>query len=149
MVVNERATKIEAAAERVWELLATHEGQRAASRGFVAEMTFEGEGTGMVRTMRTEGHLGDTYVIERCDRFDPDNMEMTYRIIDTGGMVPFADYVGSAKVIRAGSGACILMLRSTFIPVDMTEDEAKRISETNFRLFIDNIRTVATEAGSG
>lgn len=143
MVVNEAATKIRAPAERVWALLATHEGQRLASKGFVAAMEFEGEGLGMVRTMRTEGHLGETYVVERCDHFDPREMEMMYRITDTGGTVPFADYQGRAKVIRAGPDSCVLMLRSTFIPVDMEEAEAKAISETNFRLFLDNVRKVA------
>ncbi|MFN3945787.1 MAG: SRPBCC family protein [Allosphingosinicella sp.] len=149
MVVNERATKIEADPKRVWELLATHEGQRAASRGFVSSMDFEGEGLGMVRTMRTEGHLGETRVVERCETFDADAMELSYRIIDTGGSVPFADYVGVAKVIPAGAGACILMLRSTFVPVDMSEDDAKLISETNFRLFLDNVRTAATGGMNG
>jgi len=143
MVVNEQATRILAPAETVWALIATHEGQRLASRGFVADMQFEGDGLGMIRTMRTEGHLGETDVVERCDHFDPAEMEMMYRITDTGGAVPFANYQGLAKVIRAGPGACVLMLRSTFIPVDMEEDEAKAISEANFRLFIANIRAAA------
>ena len=47
MVVNEQATKILAPADAVWALIATHEGQRLASRGFVADMQFEGEGLGM------------------------------------------------------------------------------------------------------
>lgn len=143
MVVNEQATKIGAPAEKVWALLASHDGQRLASRGFVAAMDFEGEGLGMVRTMRTEGHLGETYVVERCDHFDPDEMEMMYRITDTGGTVPFADYQGRAKVIRAGPDSCVLMLRSTFVPVDLGEDEAKAISQANFRLFLDNIKAIA------
>lgn len=143
MVVNERATRIEAPAERVWRLLASHEGQREASKGFVAAMDFEGDGLGMVRTMRTEGHLGETYVVERCEHFDADEMELAYRIVDTGGTVPFADYLGRAKVIRAGRGASVLVLRSTFIPVDMDEAEAKAISETNCLLFLDNMKTVA------
>jgi hypothetical protein len=143
MVVNERATRIQAPAGRVWRLLASHEGQREASRGFVAAIDFEGDGLGMVRTMRTEGHLGDTYVVERCDHFDEAEMELAYRIVDTGGTVPFADYVGRAKVIRAGPGASVLMLRSTFIPVDMDESEAKTISETNFGLFLANIKSLA------
>ena len=145
MVVNERASKIEAAAERVWALVSTAEGQRIAARGFVADMEFTGEGLGMIRRMRTEGHLGETWVTERCDHFDDAEMEMAYSIVDTGGFVPFADYKGAAKVIRAGPGACILVLRSTFIPVDMGEDEAKRISETNFALFLDNVRTAAVD----
>jgi hypothetical protein len=145
MVVNERATKIAAPAERVWALVATHEGQRRAARGFVAAMEFEGDGLGMIRTMRTEGHLGETCVVERCDHFDAAEMVMTYRIIDTGGFVPFADYVGTARVVRAGPDASILVLRSTFIPVDMEEAEAKAISEANYTLFIDNVKAAVDD----
>lgn len=149
MVVNERASKIDASAETVWALIATHEGQRRASRGFVAAMDFEGDGLGMIRTMRTEGHLGETSVVERCDHFDATEMAMSYRIVDTGGFVPFADYVGTARVIRAGPGACVLALRSTFIPVDMGEAEAKAISEANYTLFFDNVRAAASETATG
>lgn len=144
MVINERATKIDAPAARVWALVATQEGQRRASQGFVASMEFDGNGLGMVRTMWTQGHLGETCVVERCDHFDAEEMEMRYRITDTGGAVPFADYVGTAKVIRAGADACVLMLRSTFIPVDMSETDAKAMSEMNYSLFIENVRTAAT-----
>ncbi|MEO7602404.1 MAG: SRPBCC family protein [Sphingomicrobium sp.] len=141
MVVNEYASKIEAPAERIWDLFATEAGQLLLSRGFVKGMDFEGEGLGLVRTMHTEGHWGNTYVVERCDHFDPVNREVTYAIIDTGGIVPFADYRGSAKVIPAGPAACVLMLRSTFIPVDMSEDDAKALSEANFRLLFDNVKS--------
>ena len=141
MVVNEQASKIAAPAERIWALFATEEGQLLLSRGFVKGMDFEGEGLGLVRTMHTDGHWGSTYVIERCDHFDPVGMEVSYTMIDTGGIVPFADYRGSAKVIRAGPEECVLMLRSTFVPVDMSEDEAKALSETNFRLLFENVKS--------
>lgn len=140
MVVNELASRIDAPADRIWALFATEDGQRLLSRGFVKAMDFEGEGLGLVRTMHTEGHWGSTYVIERCDLFDPVNREVSYTIIDTGGIVPFADYRGGAKVIPAGPDACVLMLRSTFIPVDMSEDEAKALSEANFRMLFDNVK---------
>ncbi|HUE78749.1 MAG TPA: SRPBCC family protein [Sphingomicrobium sp.] len=140
MVVNEQASKIAAPADRIWALFATEGGQRLLSRGFVRDMDFEGEGLGLIRTMHTEGHWGSTYVVERCDHFDPINREVTYAIIDTGGIVPFADYRGSAKVIPAGPDACVLMLRSTFIPVDMGEDEAKVLSEANFGLLFGNVK---------
>lgn len=141
MVVNEQASKIAAPAERIWALFATEEGQLLLSRGFVKGMDFEGDGLGLVRTMHTDGHWGSTYVIERCDHFDPVEMEVTYTMVDTGGIVPFADYRGSAKVIRAGSDACVLMLRSTFVPVDMSEDEAKALSQANFRLLFENVKS--------
>ena len=140
MVINERASRIEASADRVWKLFATHDGQRIASSGFVKAMEFEGQGLGMIRIMRTTGHWGDATVVERCDLYDEREMEMMYRITDTGGIVPFADYEGRAKVIRAGADACVLMLRSTFIPVDMDEEDAKKLSEANFTLFFDNVR---------
>ncbi len=146
MVVNEQATKVAASAERVWKLFSTHEGQRIAGKGYVAAMEFKGNGLGMVRTMRTEGHLGVAYVVERCDHYDEANMEMMYRITDTGGLVPFADYQGFAKVTRAGPDACVVMLRSTFIPVDMSEADAKKISEKNFEFFFQNIKA-AVAAG--
>lgn len=109
-------------------------------------MEFEGNGLGMVRNIRTRGHLGVAYVKERCDHYCEANMEMTYQIIDTGGLVPFADYRGFAKVIHAGPDACIVMLRSTFISVDMSEADAKKISEKNFEFFFQNIRN-AVAAG--
>lgn len=142
----ERATRIEASAARVWRLFATEEGQRRAEVGFVSSIEFEGEGLGMVRTMRTEGHLGDGYVKERLDHYDEANMEMMFRIVDTGDVVPFADYCGYAKVIAAGACACVLLMRSTFVPVDMPEDAARAVSEENYRLFIANVRA-AVAAG--
>jgi hypothetical protein len=130
MVVNERASRIDAPAAQVWALVSTAEGQRLSGRGFVGGMEFEGEGLGMVRRMRTEGHWGDGVVVERCDHFDE----------------AFADYRGAAKVIPAGDKACVLLLKSTFIPVDMSEADAKKLSEMNFALFFDNIAAVATGA---
>lgn len=146
MVVNEQASKIGAPADRIWNLFATEAGQLLLGRGFVKAMDFEGEGLGLVRTMHTDGHWGSTYVVERCDHFDPVNREVTYTIIDTGGIVPFADYRGSAKVIPAGPDACVLMLRSTFIPVDMADEEARALSQANFQMLFDNVRiAVAAE----
>ncbi|MBB4633806.1 SRPBCC family protein [Sphingosinicella soli] len=139
-MIFEKATRIEASAVRVWRLFATEEGQRRAEEGFVSSIEFEGEGLGTVRTMRTEGHLGDGYVKERLDHYDEANMEMMFRIIDTGDVVPFADYCGYAKIIPAGASACVLLMRSTFVAVDMPEDAARAVSEENYRLFIANVR---------
>ncbi len=140
MITVECATRIAASADRVWQLFSTEAGQRRAEEGFVSSITFEGEGLGMIRTMRTEGHIGDGYVKERLDHYDEANMEMLFRIVDTGDVVPFADYAGYAKIIPAGREASILLMRSTFVPVDMAEDEARAVSEENYRLFIANVR---------
>lgn len=142
MIINEQASTINAPADKVWALFATEDGQRKTERGFVSSITFEGKGVGMIRTMRTEGHLGEGYVKEQLEHLDEDKMEIRFRIIDTGGMVPFADYTGSAKIIPAGPKACILVMRSTFVAVDMPEDQAKKISEENYRIFYDNVREI-------
>lgn len=146
MITVERAVRVAAPADRVWKLFATEEGQRRAEEGFVSSIEFEGEGLGMVRTMRTEGHIGDGYVKERLDHYDEAEMEMMFRIIDTGDVVPFADYCGFAKIIPAGASACVLLMRSTFVPVDMPEAEARAVSEENYRLFIANVHA-AVAAG--
>ena len=106
MITVECAVRVAAPAERVWKLFATEEGQRRAEEGFVSSIEFEGKGLGMVRTMRTEGHIGDGYVKERLDHYDEAEMEMMFRIIDTGDVVPFADYCGFAKIIPAPRPAC-------------------------------------------
>ncbi|MDT9599139.1 SRPBCC family protein [Sphingosinicella rhizophila] len=141
MIIVERAARFEASAERMWKLFDTEEGQIRAERGFVSAIEFEGQGLGMVRTMRTEGHLADGYVKEKLVHYDPDRMEMTFEIIDTGDIVPFAGYLGSARVIPAGPDACILLARSTFTPLDyVPEEQARAMSEANYRLFFDNLR---------
>ncbi|MBY8824238.1 SRPBCC family protein [Sphingomonas colocasiae] len=140
MITIERASRFDASAERLWRLFATEDGQRRAELGFVSSIEFEGEGLGMVRTMRTEGHLGDGIVKEKLVHFDPQAMEMTFEIVDTGDIVPFAGYLGFAKVIPAGPNASILLARSTFVPVDVAEDEARAMSEANYTLFFGNLR---------
>ena len=55
MIVVERASRFEASADRMWQLFDTEDGQRRSERGFVSSITFEGQGLGMVRTMRTDG----------------------------------------------------------------------------------------------
>jgi hypothetical protein len=85
-------------------------------------------------------------VKERLDHYDEANMEIMFRITDTGDVVPFADYCGYAKIIPAGASACVLLMRSTFVPVDMPEDAARAVSEENYRLFIANVRA-AVAAG--
>jgi hypothetical protein len=140
MITVERASRFDAPAQRLWRLLATKEGQRRSERGFVSAIEFEGEGLGMVRTMYTAGHLGEGYVKEKLVHFDPEAMEMTFDIIDTGDIVPFAGYSGFVRVIPAGASACVLLAYSTFVPVDVDDAQARAVSEANYSLFFDNLR---------
>lgn len=136
MVVNELATQISAPAKRVWHLLTSEQGQQETLSDFIGGIEFSGYGVGAVRTMYVHGHLGEGYLKEKVTHFDENVMEIHYRIIDTGGIIPFADYTGQAHIYEAGPDACVLLLRSTFVPVDMEEAAALTISKENFQLFI-------------
>jgi hypothetical protein len=140
MIVNERAVSIAAPADTVWRLFATEEGQRELTRGFVSAITFQGQGIGSVRTMRTQGHIAAGQLEERLSKFDPQRYELEYEITDTGGVVPFADYHGWVKLTPAGPRACVLALRSSFIAVDVTEADALAVSKANFDLVFDNVK---------
>ena len=145
MITVERATRIAASASRVWQLFSTEDGQRRAEAGLVASMTFEGEGVGLIRTLHPEGQAAGQCVKERLEHYDEANREMAFRIVDTGDIVPFADHLGFAKVIPAGETACVLLMRLTFVPVDIGVDQALAIAEENCRLFIANVRTAVAE----
>lgn len=145
MIVAEIATQIAAPADRLWHLLASRDGQRRLEHGIVASIAFEGDGVGMIRHMRLEGHSPDIVVKERLDLCDEAALEMQLSIIDTGGIVPFACHSGHARVIPAGPGASILCLRTIFIPVDMDEDDARTIAERNHDMLIANVRAILAE----
>jgi Polyketide cyclase / dehydrase and lipid transport len=140
MIVNERAALIRAPIATVWQLFTTEEGQRDLTRGFVTSIRFAGSGLGSRRIMRTAGHLVAGEIEEELIRFDPDRHELEYTITDTGGVVPFADYHGWVKLTPAGLNACILALRSSFIPVDLPDAEALALSKANFELVFGNVR---------
>lgn len=145
MIVVEKATRIAASAERLWHLLSSREGQCRLERGLVASIDFEGDGIGMIRHMRLEGHPPDIVVRERLDLCDEATLEMRLSIVDTGDIVPFACHSGYARIIPAGPAASILYLRTSFMPVDMDDDAARSIAERNHDMLIANVRTALVE----
>ena len=140
MIVNERAVRIPAPVGTVWKLFATEDGQRELTRGFVSAITFQGSGLGALRRMSTAGHITAGQIEERLVKYDPGRYELEYEITDTGGVVPFADYRGWVKLIPAGPEACVLALRSSFIPVEIPDAAALAISRANFDLVFANVR---------
>jgi hypothetical protein len=89
---------------------------------------------------RTVDHVAAGQIEERVVRFDPARYEFEYEITDTGGVVPFADYHGWVKLVPAGPQACVLALRSSFIPVEIPDADALAISRANFDLVFANVR---------
>lgn len=140
MIHLEKATRIAAPADAVWRLFATQDGQRDMERGLVASIAFEGEGVGMIRTLRMDGQPPDRCIRERVDLFDPDKREIEMTIIDTGDLIPFACHSGFARIIPAGPDASILYLRIAFMPVDIDDAEARAMGTANLDMLIANVR---------
>lgn len=145
MITVEKATRVAATADRLWHLLSSREGQCRLERGIVASIEFEGDGVGMVRHMRLEGHPPEIVVRERLDHCDPVAREMRLSIVDTGDIVPFACHSGHARVIPAGPAASILYLRTSFVPIDMEDEAARAIAERNHDMLIANVRAALAE----
>lgn len=140
MVIVETATRIAAPTDRVWAMFQSREGQLQLAAGFLTDLELIGEGLGGRRIMHLGGPWGSGRIEERITAYDEAIGLIEYAIVDTGGMVPFADYAGRIRVTPDGEGSSLVMLRSSFVPVDMAEAEARALSEGNIAMLIANLR---------
>ena len=108
-----------------------------------------GAGIGAVRTMYIAGTWGDgytggaeVYVKERLESYDENERCMTYRLVDAGPL-PFADYLGSARLVCAGPDRCIAVMTSAFVPVEMDDEAAAALSRGSIDLALANLRAAA------
>lgn len=138
MVRVERAIRIAAPAALAWEVLGDFAAASLAP-GICKRITVEGAGVGAVRTMVLEDRFGGGYVQERLESFDAAERFMSYRLIDSGP-VPFADYVGTIRVTPAGPVACVAVMTSAFVPVEIDEDTARQMSASNIEKALGNAR---------
>lgn len=83
MATHEFNGTIDVPASRTWETV------RAFGNGawMGVEVTCEGEGVGARRTIA----MGDSSLVEECERLDDDARVLGYTIVEAGGM-PFEDY---------------------------------------------------------
>lgn len=138
MIRVERAIRIAAPATLAWEVLGDFAAADLAG-GICKRITVEGAGVGAVRTMVLEDRFGGGYVRERLESFDPVDRFMSYRMIDSGP-VPFADYVGTIRVTPAGPDACVAVMTSAFVPVEIDEEAARQMSISNIETALANAR---------
>lgn len=147
MIRVERAIRIAAPAVLAWEVLGDFAATDLAG-GICKGITVQGTGVGAVRTMVLEDRLGGGYVCERLESFDPVDRFMSYRLIDSGP-VPFADYIGTIRVTLAGPEACVAVMTSAFVPVEIDEEIARQMSVSNIETALANARqAVLARAGS-
>ena len=89
--------------------------------------------------MILEDRWGGGYVQERLEAIDATDRTMTYRMVDSGP-VPFADYVGTIRVTLAGPDNCVAVMTSCFVPVEIDEATAERMSIDNIERALANAR---------
>ncbi|MBW2315642.1 MAG: SRPBCC family protein [Deltaproteobacteria bacterium] len=82
----------------------------------------EGEGVGMVRTIRTRSL---PTVRERLDAIDEESRTVHYRVLD-GNPMPVDDYRASMRAVDLGKGRSRLVWRSTWEPKDVSEEDARK-----------------------
>jgi hypothetical protein len=147
MITVERAIRIPVTADIAWQVLGDFSLGRL-SAGICSRVTVEGEGVGMVRTMHLVDSWGGGYVRERLEELNPEDRYMRYRLIDSGP-VPFADYLGSIRVNPAGPDACVAVMTSRFVPVEISDETARKMSEGNIEKALSNARAAALALASG
>lgn len=147
MVSVERAIRIPVPVDVAWQVLGDFTLSRL-SAGICKYVTVEGDGVGMVRTMHLVDAWGGGYVCERLEELDAADRYMSYRLVDSGP-VPFADYIGSIRLNPAGPGACVAVMTSRFVPVEISDDAARKMSEGNIEKALSNARTAALALASG
>jgi hypothetical protein len=81
----------------------------------------EGEGVGMVRTIRTPPL---PTVRERLELIDEESRSIHYRVLE-GNPMPVDDYRASMRVVDLGDGRSRLVWSSTWEPKDVSEEEAR------------------------
>jgi hypothetical protein len=85
----------------------------------------EGEGVGMIRTIRTPPL---PTVREQLDAIDEDGRAIHYRVIE-GNPMPVRDYKATMKVVDLGDGHSRLEWSSTWEPEGVSEEQARTVVE--------------------
>jgi hypothetical protein len=111
---------IEISADALWSLLCDF-GEVSWLPGN-PDYESEGEGVGMVRTIRTPPL---PTVRERLDAIDEEGRAIHYRILD-GNPMPVDDYRASMTVVDLGDGRSRLVWSSTWAPKDVSEADARK-----------------------
>lgn len=141
MIQVQRAIRIPVPADVAWDILGDFSVQELMA-GICTRVTVEGTGVGAVRTLYIEPRFGAGVVRERLESLDLANRHMTYRIVDSGP-VPFADYIGSVRVTPAGPDACVAVMTSSFVPVEIDAEAARALSVGNIEGALENARQAA------
>jgi hypothetical protein len=121
------ADRIEASADRVWDLVRDFGGLQRWAAG-VESVSVSGEGVGAVRTL---GMPGGLTLHERLEAIDDRARTLSYAIVGTHPL-PFDDYLATIRLTEDGDG-CQVDWSSTFTPRAGAEAQAASLVEGIYR----------------
>lgn len=143
MVTVERAIRIPVPAELAWNVLGDFS-LRHLTAGICESVEVEGDGVGAIRTMHLVAAWGGGSVRERLEELQAADRYMRYRLVDCGP-VPFGDYEGSVRITPAGPHACVAVMTSRFVPVELDDETARAMSAGNIERALANARAAALQ----
>ena len=129
---------IDAEAEAVWQQLGDFAGMGPGPG--IDGVDYEGEGVGMVRTIRTPG--GN--IVERLENHDASARTFTYAIINDDGPLPFANYSATVKIADNGDGTTTVDWTGTFDSHGVDDAKAIKIASGIYARAIQGARSALT-----
>lgn len=133
MVSVKVSERVEASADRVWELFRDFGGIQRFTSGF-EKVEVSGSGIGAVRTITLPGGAA---LQERLEAFDDRGRKLQYAIV--GGPIPVASYLATIEVKDEGK-ACRIDWSSHFEPKGIGDDQARAMIEGVYKAGIAGVK---------
>ena len=142
MANAELAMRFAASADKVWGTLTGPDMVKLLLETYAEKVEVDvgapASGATFVTTLRSGG-----VVRERMESLDNEERCMKYRVLDAGPL-PYANYRGEARVQPNGPDACVVSFQCSFIPVAMTEADARQYWLEHNRKVMGTLRTFVT-----
>jgi carbon monoxide dehydrogenase subunit G len=125
--------RVEASADRVWDLFRDFGGIQRFTSGF-EKVEVSGSGIGAVRTITLPGGAA---LQERLEAFDDRGRKLQYAIV--GGPIPVSNYLATIEVKDEGK-ACRIDWSSHFEPKGISDDQARAMIEGVYKSGIAGVK---------
>jgi carbon monoxide dehydrogenase subunit G len=125
--------RVEASADKVWDLFRDFGGIQRFTSGF-EKVEVSGSGIGAVRTITLPGGAA---LQERLEAFDDRGRKLQYAIV--GGPIPVSSYLATIEVKDEGK-ACRIDWSSHFEPKGISDDQARAMIEGVYKSGIAGVK---------
>jgi hypothetical protein len=140
MANAELSMRFAASADRVWSALTGAELIPVLLETYAANIEIDGGAPGAGAILVTTLRKGGT-VREKIESIDNEERVMKYRVLDAGPL-PYANYRGEARVQPAGPNGAVVSFQCSFVPVDLSEDDARQYWTDHNTKVLNALRTV-------